>query len=592
MIAKEVPLSIRSLLTAPTALALVLTLANAVKPAVVDDAAYLAFAGQLAEHPLDPYGGMLFWYSEPQPTNEILLPPVVPYWLALGRAIVGSDVILLKLWMFPFALLLAHSLAILLRRFSEPIARPLLASVMLGPAVLPMVNVMLDIPALALGLSSIAVVALSGERRSLGLAIVAGILAALAARSTSCISTVPVILFLYSVFLGRWWCGLTAVIVAVGGFVGWEAWLTAKYGVGHFMFHFREQQGYTAYLMEREIPNATSIEKVWFVIETKFRLFQPLMGYVGWLGFGVGLSAALAVRIPRVVIGLGVMASAAGFVAVCITPWSEGVLVVDPETRVAKLDLAEAVFVTFGSIIGFLVVASLAPLLIERTDTHSYRLRRDPIAWFLAAWFLVELAAYFILTPFPGGRRVISLVVVGTVLTGRVVDYRIRAGSEWLLPTVSLSAAATIVTGLMLYCVDTWDAMPEKAGPEAAVRTIGEQGTATLWFQGHWGFQYYCESAGMKLVDPGRSTLHEGDWLLVPKLPDEYGFYRPYHGGATFKIDRDAATLVGQWNWDDRLAAQTIPNLYGGNVPVTGRDNPRLSLELYRVHQDWIPTRP
>ena len=55
----------------PLLLAGVITLLNAVKPAVVDDTAYLLFARHIAADPLQPYSFELFWYYRPDPAMEI-----------------------------------------------------------------------------------------------------------------------------------------------------------------------------------------------------------------------------------------------------------------------------------------------------------------------------------------------------------------------------------------------------------------------------------------------------------------------------------------------------------------------------------------
>ena len=39
----------------------------------------------------------------------------------------------------------------------------------------------------------------------------------------------------------------------------------------------------------------------------------------------------------------------------------------------------------------------------------------------------------------------------------------------------------------------------------------------TLWFQGHWGFQYYAQEIGAKPLDVTRSVVDNGDVLVVPK---------------------------------------------------------------------------
>jgi hypothetical protein len=38
----------------------------------------------------------------------------------------------------------------------------------------------------------------------------------------------------------------------------------------------------------------------------------------------------------------------------------------------------------------------------------------------------------------------------------------------------------------------------------------------TIWFQGHWGFQYYMEAAGGKAVDAEKSTIAPGDIMIIP----------------------------------------------------------------------------
>jgi hypothetical protein len=87
---------------------------------------------------------------------EVLAPPVVPYWLGLGMRLFGDEPALLKLWLLPFVWLFAYSLRALLRRFARGMEGTVLPLMMLSPAVLPMVNLMLDIPAAALGLASLA----------------------------------------------------------------------------------------------------------------------------------------------------------------------------------------------------------------------------------------------------------------------------------------------------------------------------------------------------------------------------------------------------------------------------------------------------
>src|SRR4051812_47468394 len=86
-------------------LALVWAGLNALKPLHIDDAALYYNARQASEHPLDPYGHKVLWYYEPQPANEILGPPVLPYTWAAARVLCGERPWLWKLALSPWCLL-------------------------------------------------------------------------------------------------------------------------------------------------------------------------------------------------------------------------------------------------------------------------------------------------------------------------------------------------------------------------------------------------------------------------------------------------------------------------------------------------------
>src|SRR5262245_20267232 len=158
-----------------------MTAANALKPPVIDDTAYLALARQIAHDPFDPYGFEQFWYQRPQPANEVLAPPVLSYWLGLGMRLFDDNPVLLKLWQYPFALIFCLALHSLLRRFAKGVEAPVLVMATLSPAILSAFNFMLDVPAYALSLAAVAVFLRALDRRSVMLTVAAGLIAGLAA---------------------------------------------------------------------------------------------------------------------------------------------------------------------------------------------------------------------------------------------------------------------------------------------------------------------------------------------------------------------------------------------------------------------------
>ena len=53
-----------------------------------------------------------------------------------------------------------------------------------------------------------------------------------------------------------------------------------------------------------------------------------------------------------------------------------------------------------------------------------------------------------------------------------------------------------------------------------AIQSQYQPATGTLWFLGHWGFQYYMEQGGAKAVDVLHTTLQPGDVLVIPENND------------------------------------------------------------------------
>jgi hypothetical protein len=548
----------------------VVTAANAVKPVLIDDTAYLTYARHIAAHPLDPYGFTIFWYTVPEPAFEVLAPPVVPYWLALGIRLFGEHVAILKLWLFPFVWVLAWAVDDLLRRFAKG-STSFLPLIVLSPAVLPAVNLMLDIPALGLGLAAVAVFARAGDSGSWRRAVAAGLLAALAMQTKYTMLLIPPAIVWYGLTHRRVGLAAVAVAVAVLAFVAWELLLVAKYDRSHFVFHAADQQP------AERVSTAEYLEK-------KLDLGGPLAGYLGCLGVGVGLAAAGAWCVSRRWLAVAAAAWLAGFMVIALLPY-RATVIVTPETPGAPGTTATSVFWQCSGLLVLVALAGCAVTLLFRCRP-KFGVRRNADAVFLVGWLLIELAGYFALTPFPAARRVFGLAVIGGLLAGRVVSRVGRLRPERRPPRFVIGFG--IAAGVLVAALDTFDAFAEKvcAGRAAAV-TAERPAGSTVWFAGHWGFQYYCERAGMRPVVPGQSVLAPGDLLVLPVHPDPYRFYRPHIGNVPIRPRFWVAEPIDELIWDDPISAQTVPNFYGGIDPVVGRDHPRLRVVIYRVREPW-----
>jgi hypothetical protein len=539
----------------PFLLAAVVSLLNAGKPVVVDDTAYLLFARHLAVHPLDPYGFDLFWYDRPEPAMGVLLPPVLPYWLAAGVALFGERLVLLKLWVFPFAWVLCVSVRSLFRRFAPGSSGVGTAVFVLSPAVLPLFNFMLDVPALALGTAAVAVFAAGCDRERLSLAAAAGVLVGLAMQTKYSMLVTPAVLGWYALTRPvrgrRVASAAVAVLVAAAVFAGWEWFLHQQYGESHFLLHLRGQSAGKP-LTDR--------------LDEKLRLVGPLLAHVGVAAAGVSFWASRAAGFARAVqwttLALVAVATTAMGATAAADPYAEWPAIGFPVLGVAN-------GVTLG----------LAAWQAGRV-AEPRRLRELA---FLAGWVVIEAFAGLALTPFAAARRVMGVTLAGGVLAGFAVS---RLGSpRW-------TAGVAVGVGLAVATLDLWDAYPEKAVAERAAAVAGPSAGGTVWFNGHWGFQYYCERLGMRPVVPGQSRLQAGDRLVVPLPPpglDDGDFFRPHHGWAVVRVDPTRTELLAVVGWEDGLPLSTLPSLYGGGTPMRGQAGPRVLAAVYRVLDDWVP---
>ena len=231
------------------ACALVLTLGTAFKPVVIDDPAILIYAEQIRRTPARPYGPPpdgfpVIWYQHGQGAFDLLTPPVVPYWWAVGLAVVGDEPVLWKLWFFPFHLLFAASAYALFRRFSPGLEGRLTLFAVASPAVLPGVNLMLDVPALGLSLASVAAFlrATDGDRTSWRRVLLAGVLAGVSAQTKYIGLLLAAVLPWVGLMRGRFAAGVAAALVGAALFVGWEGYLVSVYGRSHFLVHTQQRR--------------------------------------------------------------------------------------------------------------------------------------------------------------------------------------------------------------------------------------------------------------------------------------------------------------------------------------------------------------
>lgn len=523
---------------------------NCLKPMHIDDSCFYEYAVQVAQAPLDPYGFDVLWFQHPQAANELPNPPVVPYYLAPATMFFAGHPWLLKLWMLPFALLLVVALDSLLRRFAPRLAGPLLWMLVLSPAMLPSFNLMIDVPALALNLASLAWFLRAIDRASWGGVVGAGLLAGLSIQTKYTGFTAPAAILLYATMFDRWRQGLLAGLVSAIVFASFELFTAHLYGTSHFLAALGSHDP---------------------TLHSKFKLISALVRILGATHGAGAVLGLLVLGQPVRRVGWFALLLVAGIAGVAWLPGS------------ASDAVANFVFGFAGVVV--LVTMFRAALHHVSWSRQSggehaaWTARRED--WFLLAWLILELVAYAILSPFSAVRRVLSVLVVGTIVIGhRAKGIQLSTATQRY---VRLAATASVALGLLFQTVDLHEAQAVRLAAQRTAALLPADEEATVWYVGHWGFTYYARQAGWRQVVPKRSQLRPGDWLVKP-------------GARLGQQQLDLAAAPLEWFErvvaSDRLPWQTMANYYAGRRPLERHRGARLTVDIYRVTDAFVAREP
>jgi 4-amino-4-deoxy-L-arabinose transferase-like glycosyltransferase len=532
-------------------LALTITLANAAKAPHVDDAAYILHAAHLARHPLAPYDFEIYWDYYRQPANQVLLPPVVPYWIAAAMRLFGDESVAWKLALLPLHMVLVFALFAVARRFAGSAALPSTFGLVLGPAVLPGINLMLDVPALALATASVALFFRACDKGGwsgavAAGAVAAGAVAALAMQTKYTAIVVPPLLLVYGAFYGRRGPAVLAALTAVGLFAGWETLVALQQGESHFLLAFGRRSGAT-----------------WDRVR---HLALPLLTLPPALCVG-GMLAAMAALTRSWRWPLACAAAvAAGFLLIGVVPGEQAVLT-RAENGAPRLALESVLYGALALVWWGVVLVAVLRLLAGRPW--------DRATLFLLAWLALEIAGYFALSPFPAARRVLGVVVAASLLAARLVQLHAPDRRRWMWGAAGVSA----LCGAAVAWVD-WQEARATQGTAAAAVVACETAGGRAWFAGTWGFQVHALGHGLLPLQPGETLLRRGDLLVLAEQQTRRIDFQPETAPLAV-----VQTVAAQ----DRLPWQTLACYYCGRTPVQHHEARRLGATVYRVLADFIP---
>lgn len=425
----------------------------------IDDPLFLWTAERIRQDPSDFYGFGVNWYRTVMPMSRVTMnPPLTAYYLALVTAAFGEREVPVHLafLVWPIGVVLGtYRLAVPLCR------RPVLAALatLLTPVFLvSATNVMCDVMMLCFW-----VWAVVWWRRGLdeGMAMplcIAGMLAALAFLTKYFgVALVP-LLAAYAAFrhiLPRQW--LWALLIPLGVVAGYQ-WLTFDLYGEPLLAGAAGYAGHT-------------------------RRVEFLGGFILGLTFTGGCAASLlwyAARLWPWRATLAGLCVSAGLIAVRLR--------VHPTTGQMGMGLLEVQLM-------LAVSGGLCLLGLVITEVGKWR---DPDAILLVGWVAGTFVFAVFLNWTMNARSILPMVPAAGILVARQLDRRAPSARWWPWPGWPL------VPALMLaLAVATADYQMADSAATAARQLQEEFGRRRggVWFEGHWGFQYYLQRLGGRAVD-------------------------------------------------------------------------------------------
>jgi len=457
----------------------------------IDDTLFVMAARQIARHPLDPYGFNLIWNTSLERMADVTKnPPLACYYGAVVGQVAGwSERGFHLAFLVPaLALVLGdYRLATHFTRFPLVAA---LATVLTPGILISASSVMCDTMMVALWVWAVILWVEGLQPRKAWYLAGSGVLIAASALAKYFGASLILLLAAYSYTrlhrLGSW---VWYLLIPVGALSGYELWTHALYGQG---------------LLSSAADFATRQR----AFGQASRLSLVLVG----LSFTGGCTLSVLTLFPLawsrrtaglIAIGGALSASALMF------GWVDSGLRIGGELAFNAL---RAHWELVGSQLALFIAGGLFTIALAITD---YWNRRNPDSLLLGLWVVGTFAFASFLNYTVNARSVLPLIPAAGILTGRRLE---TMYDTWTRSLILQVTGALIFSGVLSIWLADADARLANLAREAAYsvqrQTTNEGGT--LWYEGHWGFQYYMDQLGALPVDAQDFQIRPGDHVVVP----------------------------------------------------------------------------
>jgi 4-amino-4-deoxy-L-arabinose transferase-like glycosyltransferase len=457
----------------------------------VDDTLFVRAARQIAQHPSNPYGFEINWDAAQIPMSQITQnPPLDSYYIALVGRGLGWSEWAMHLGFILVAFALVFGTYFLARKFTRS---PLLAALctLLTPGILVSgSSVMCDTMMLALWIWA-AYFWIEGlePRRDLFLFISGMLIAASALTKYFGAALIPLLLVYSILRLKRVGFYLLYLLIPIAALVDYEFWTASLYGHGML-------QGAAEFAQAERVFRQSSRAGT-AIVALSFTGGCSLVGlsFAGLLWSRKHIVAA---------VGLGGIAAVAITKGWFDTGWVSKVseIPIEPAHPLPWFICCElALFVAAGLFVLGLAIQDFW----ETRSSESIFLG----LWVLGTFFFTAFVNWTI-----NARSVLPLIPAAAILLARRFDHLFPIPTKALTLKVGVALLASAVFSLWITAADTASANSERTAATMVYNKTHARG-GTVWFVGHWGFQYYVESLGLAPLDLTAPQAHSGDFVVI-----------------------------------------------------------------------------
>lgn len=493
----------------------------------IDDPLFIWTARHIATNPLDCYNFQVNWSGVNQPmATATQNPPLAAYYMALGGALTGWSETSLHAWFLLPALALTGGTWRLARSLCQ---RPLVAALITTTApvfVLSSTSVMCDTMMMALWVWAVAFW-MEGLRQNRAWLLCAATLLATTCELTKYFGLCLLPLLLIYALMERRRPG------------AWLFWLLIPVGV-MLLYQWMTRQFYGSALLSSSTA---------FAREQRAAVSLP-QGILTALAFTGGCVVIIIPLAPF----LWSKKALAGWI---LTTALFALLAVSLK-QFGQFKIVEAGRVKWFYLIEFASAATAGASLIVLAVVDWWR-QRTSGSLLLVLWVTGTLIFVCTVTWMVSGRYLLpSLPAAGILLARRLES---RHGHDF--GAIMRRLWAPLGLSLIVAMTAGWADYRLAASAQSAAAIIQQQAgmdPRRIWFEGHWGFQYYMELGGARPVDKDHAQFFAQDMIAMPAensnlvpLPwDHLALALRYDGASlpwltTMSMDSGAGYYSSEW---------------------------------------------